>query len=195
MPPNQTRRLRALACSLSVCGLLLAGCTAGPNADERVLVDRFGLTALEPAQPAVLTSIAPSASVRSVHRDNWTPVTFSVPSSPPAHQPLYTNPVAVHPQQTPRADGRYPTVESALQLGALAPGAVRGRTAEGFVAPAAAVADLALFPARLLVVRPWQSSTPRLEPYQRVPEAPVYDPHQHKVEGAAPDVVEGESIP
>lgn len=110
------------------------------------------------------TSVALPASTPTLDRSAWPVTRLSVPNALPIHQPRSTRSVFLN-TSTRRARGDFPTIDSSLDSATAE--ANQSQTAEALVAPIAAAIDVALFPARALVTRPWQRTITGTKPYQR----------------------------
>jgi hypothetical protein len=106
-------------------------------------------------------------------RSSWPITRFEVPSALPVHQPRYTASVRLNTSQA-RGKGLFPTANSALDAATFRTNVDQAK--EALVAPFAAALDVALFPVRAVVARPWQRSVAGLSPYERAPKERVLPP-------------------
>ena len=145
--------------------------TIGESAMNMPDPETLGATTYAEAPVYTATGIVtvPDAerSVLTLDRTNWQDSVVAVPNDLAAHQPRYTNNI-LRPENTRRAQGQFPTAQSALDTGTSRGNDLQAQ--EALFAPFAAAADVVLFlPRFAFEARPDRATRTGTTPYQRVP--------------------------
>ncbi len=109
----------------------------------------------------------PEPSITSFDRTDWPEIRFNVPNDRTEHQPRYTNLVR-YDRTSPRARGDHPTFSSALDTATSK--SADQQIKEAFAGPITAGIDVILFPVRVFMTRPWQTTRTGFDRYQRFPQ-------------------------
>jgi hypothetical protein len=138
------------------------GCARVDN--DRVTVGGEPLPAIDPSSSPMTPAQGPSLVGGS--REGWAGDTIVVGNDGVRHQPTYTRDVPAY-TKTHRSLGRYPTPETALDLGAPA----GMQAAEGLAGPFYAGGDVVLFLPRAFMAAPWSHVSSPTGPMERGPAA------------------------